>query len=363
MKGTYTLSRFAGIPLRVHWSFALIFLWFAYIGYDKGMDATGIIWSFIFIVILFICVVLHEYGHALVARRFNISTRDIILLPLGGLARLAGMPSNPTHELLIAIAGPLVNLAISFILCILIFIIPGISFFPDVNVDQLFGQSKDLIPIIFWLNIGLALFNMVPAFPMDGGRVLRASLSFFIPRVKATRIASLTGQIIALGFVLTGTFYTRPILALIGLFIFFTAGYEYRMIKNQQELLDKTASQLMMPDFSRLFVFDTIRVVMQKQFETGEKNFLVFDLDRGYKGMLSANAIIQAINQELYNAPVADFITPKKTFISPKTSAQEILQIFKDSSLPMLPVHSKGEIIGIIYRDQMRNYWSQGRRT
>ena len=240
MRGSLQIANFFDIPVRVHWSFLLL-LAFAGISSQRLGDTwseTG--WTFLFVGAIFACVVLHEFGHALMARRFGVGTKDIILLPIGGLARLYALPEQPGQELLVAIAGPLVNLVIALLLSPIVWWQSGDEFHQlfrfFLGISPIIGSQEAtfvqyFIPALLLLNIILALFNLLPAFPMDGGRILRALLSYRMPRLKATRVAVRIGQILAILLSVYSVFDEKYSTALIGIFVFYMAQVEYRYAK------------------------------------------------------------------------------------------------------------------------------------
>ena len=212
MKGSLRVGTIAGIGVFIHWTFVLIIF---YLNFTSARASHDIQWSVLFVLSIFATVLLHELGHALAAKRYGIGTKDITLLPIGGVARLERFPEKPGQELVVAIAGPAVNIVLALITAL-------ITSFPDMHeMDEFLapGVNPDNFLVnFFFVNLWLALFNMIPAFPMDGGRVLRALLSFRLQRHVATRIAALTGQVIAVLFVVGG-FFINPFLVLIGIFI------------------------------------------------------------------------------------------------------------------------------------------------
>ncbi len=250
------LMKFAGIPLRLHWTFSFMLLLIFLLSWDEVFSPVLFTWNLLFVGSLFTCVVLHEYGHALTARRYGITTRDIILTPIGGIARLEGMPANPLHELAIAFAGPLVNFLIAGLL-----LFPVFYFFPtelqhlksafftgQLEVEEeLSVILRYWLPALLFLNIGLATFNLMPAFPMDGGRILRALLSLRWSRLRATRIASRLGQFAGLVFLFTAYSLSHPGLFFIGIFIIITATQEYRSLYQYESLKSQTAARLVQP--------------------------------------------------------------------------------------------------------------------
>ena len=233
MKWSYTVARVSGIDIRIHATFALIlalgaFQW----GFPKGLEGdsslAGAVFGMGLMILLFTCVVLHELGHSLVAQRFGLTVREIVLLPIGGVARLEKNPEKPLHELLIAAAGPLVNVAIA----VLLFFAGGVA----ANLGA-FEATSFLAPErppsfavlwawLFLANVGLALFNLIPAFPMDGGRVLRAALAMKLGFSRGTQIATGIGQAVAVGLGILGVLAGNLLLVIVALFVFMGAGQE-----------------------------------------------------------------------------------------------------------------------------------------
>ncbi len=243
---------FFGIPVYVHWSFALLIIYFVYDLWSKGMGFTNILWFVIYVLCVFFCIALHEYGHALTARRYNIKTKDIILSPIGGVARLQKNPRYWYQELLIALAGPSVNIAIFIVgLPIFYFLDPNLPIIIDQlrhpsTVDHQLPAIEESIRFFFIFlvlttNLLLAIFNLIPAFPMDGGRVLRAVLYSRLSRYRATLIAARIGQALAIIFLAYVFFFNEfnPIHLLIGLFVMFVASVELQSVK-YQDWLDQT---------------------------------------------------------------------------------------------------------------------------
>lgn len=221
MRFSWKLGQVAGIDLYVHATFLLIFLMFPGV-FDGGPMAP---WNILLVLSVFACVLLHELGHALMARQFGIQTRDITLYPIGGFARLERMPRAPTAELLITLAGPAVNFAIAAGLLPLLILWPGESF----SVSAMFLGS------LMTINLFLGLFNLVPAFPMDGGRILRAFLSHWLGRLRATVIAARVGRALAVCFAVSVLVYTQnPIHLALAAFIFFAASAEEAQVQAEE---------------------------------------------------------------------------------------------------------------------------------
>lgn len=234
MKWSYSVARVSGIDIKIHATFALVLAYGAFRwGFPKGLEGAssmaGAVFGMALMILLFACVVLHELGHSLVAQRFGLTVREILLLPIGGVARLEKNPEKPLHELLIAAAGPLVNVALAVVL----FFVGGLA----INFGALEGRSllptsdgpPSLVTLWGWLftaNVALALFNLIPAFPMDGGRILRAALALKLGFSRATRIATGVGQAIAFAFGLFGVMTGNLLLVVVAFFVFTGAGQE-----------------------------------------------------------------------------------------------------------------------------------------
>ena len=246
----WQIGVFSQIPVKIHWTFGVLLLFVSYTAFTNGLKTWQSIGFIFYVLILFLCVVLHEFGHALMARKFGVITRDIVLSPIGGVARLESIPDRPLHEFFIAIAGPLVNLCIAALLGLILFVASG-QVIPELNEFR-FDEPLEFLRFITFMNFALFLFNLIPAFPMDGGRILRAILSAKLGKVKATRIASFIGRVFAIGFVVFGVFNQQIVLALIGLFIFMMAGQEYNQTRIMAILSEVTVGDIMRTSFTKL---------------------------------------------------------------------------------------------------------------
>ena len=217
MKWSYRIARIAGIDVKIHITFLLLLAYFGVSDWRDGGAYQGVL-SMAFILLLFLCVLLHEFGHAMAGRHYGIRTPDITLLPIGGVARMQAIPEKPWQEFVIAVSGPAVNVAIAGGLWVVLFLFPNL-------LDKAHPVSSEILPNLMTINLALLAFNMIPAFPMDGGRVLRALLAMKLNYLKATKIAARTGQAFAAGFVFVGLGW-NPMLIFIGLFVFTAARQE-----------------------------------------------------------------------------------------------------------------------------------------
>lgn len=280
MRWSFRIARVSGIDIRVHVTFALIVLWGAATAgeiYGKANAWFGAL----LVCALFLCVTLHELGHSLVAQRFGIRVQEIVLLPIGGVARLGREPTKPLHELLIAIAGPLVNVVIAFVIgAILLGVVESPPLDPasmEEFQNEVFATPslEAFLATLISMNVGLAVFNMIPALPMDGGRVFRAVLSFVVGRLRATKIASVVGQIAALGLVIWAIQLNHPILAVIGLLVFFGAGQERYAARTGALLAELRAGEVCDPNAVVVAPDDTIGTIVDHLLRGSQSHFAV----------------------------------------------------------------------------------------
>jgi len=226
MRGSWKLGELSGIGVFVHWSFVLLPVLVVWSTLSAGGGIGAAAGAVLFVLALFGCIVLHELGHALAARHFGISTRDITLLPIGGMARLSRMPKNPVQELGIALAGPAVNVVIALALLVGLQMYGGVG---QVFAAGLWGGS--FLARLMLANVALVVFNLIPAFPMDGGRVLRSLLAMQMSHLTATRIAAGVGQALAIGLGILGLFTGQITLLLLAAFVFLAARGEAAMVE------------------------------------------------------------------------------------------------------------------------------------
>ncbi|MGO9115367.1 MAG: site-2 protease family protein [Thermoguttaceae bacterium] len=251
MNYSWKLGRLCGIDLRLHWSFLIVPAWVAFTSLAAGATLASAINVVFFILAIFACVLLHEMGHALAARRFGIATRDITLLPIGGLARLEGMTRSPRQELAIALAGPAVNVAIAGVLWLGLLLHGGMTL-----PSSLAPVAGSFLARLLIVNLSLATFNLLPAFPMDGGRVLRAVLASFISYERATQIAASVGQGLAVCLAVIGLFGNVNLL-LVALFVFLAARSEADAVASrasppgQPPVAETPASIILLPAHAR----------------------------------------------------------------------------------------------------------------
>ncbi len=344
------------IPLKVHWTFAFFFVWIAYIGYQMGMDMAGIATLCGFAIVMFFCVVLHELGHSLTAAHYGVTTKDIIISPIGGVARLSKIPEKPMQELLIAIAGPAVNLVIAVLLFV------GLSLFGNQGVgligdpDKIFELPSNFLPALFWLNMALIVFNMIPAFPMDGGRVFRALLAMRLDRARATRIAGRVGQLIAISFAFYGFASGDYLLIFIGAFVFISAANESRHVHADQRLVKGKVSDILRGEYTTMLLSDPISHAIEKVREGLEKDFLVFDAWGSLRGVLHEEFIREAEKQAENGQEVRHYLSQHYESVGPNLDLKQLLQIFQRQGYSIIPVYHADQMVGVVDRKGLTQF-------
>lgn len=290
MAWSFPIARLFGSELRVHATFFLILIWIGWLGYNQG-GTPAAIENLLFIFALFACVVAHEYGHALMARRYGIRTPDITLLPIGGLARLERMPEKPAQEIAVALAGPAVNIVIW---AVLMLALGGRGAAMD-GVLSTDGSLSGFLARLAGVNLFLAVFNMLPAFPMDGGRVLRAALASRMGRVRATEVAAMAGRILAFGMGFLGLMSGNPVLILIAVFIFIAAGAEAQDVSMRALSKRFSARDAMITSYESLGPDDTLHSAGQALIRTTQHEFPVLDTGDRPIGLLTRQSILAGV--------------------------------------------------------------------
>jgi len=342
MRGSLYVGKVSGIKIFIHWTFFILIFWIIFSGLRNGYNIQQILFSVGFIAAIFVCIVLHELGHALTAKRFNFKTRNIMLLPIGGLANMEGLPEKPGQEFLVAIMGPAVNFVISLVLFGFLALTGN---FPDEEMGATITGQNFLFQL-FAVNIFLALFNLIPAFPMDGGRVLRALLSIKIERARATRIAALVGQAIAVVFVVLG-FMFNPFLAFIGLFVFLGAQAEANLETTKALLNHIKVKDVLMRHFSTLKINEPLSNAVTILLDGQDESFIVKD-DGQIKGTLSKKEIIDGLSKFGKEVSVDKVMQTNVVKLQMEDNVNEIMLKFSDGTQTLMPVIEGDEIVGVI---------------
>lgn len=352
MGGSFGIGRYLGIDLKVHWTFFLLFAFFGALGYMQTGSFLGTVLVAGLIVALFVCVVLHEYGHALVAKRLGIGVRDIILLPIGGMARLERLPEKAWDEVKIAIAGPPVNIVLAAIFYGGAYLVYGASPFTLPDISAAGEAPQNILLYLGFINVLLAVFNLLPALPLDGGRVFRGLLATQMDRVKATNIAALTGQAFAVLFFLFGLLTFNIILALVAVFIFLAASGEAQMAQQREvtrglQVADVMRTRDRTETLSPHHNFDQ---VLEALIHGHQEDFPVIGEDGRVVGMLTRNKIFNAASspeqrlQEVRELMETDFMT-----VSPRADLfNEAFKPLQESDFGTMLVVEDGEFVGML---------------
>jgi Zn-dependent protease len=339
MKWSWNIGKIAGIDVKIHLTFFLLLIWVGFSAYTAGGSIESVLIELAFVLVLFLSVVLHELGHALTARSFGISTRDITLLPIGGIARLEKMPEDPKQELRVAGAGPLVNVIISGLL-FTVLLLTG-TFTLPLNLTSLMNN--------FWVrilsaNLTLAIFNLIPAFPMDGGRVLRAFLATRMDHVKATQIAANVGRGLAVVMGIAGIFL-NPLLVLTALFVWYGAGGEAQSVALRAGLQGLTVRDALVSQFHKVEANQPLDSVYQLLMQTGQSTLPVTS-NGNFLGLIRRNDLQSALQRVGHRAPAYSAIGVEPKGLALDTPLMDVLPQFGSSKV--LPVLDNRELIGLV---------------
>lgn len=334
------IARVAGIDVFLHWTTILFFAWIAIADSARG-DSPFPFRGLLFIVTTFTIIVLHELGHALMARRFGIPTKDITLLPIGGVARLQKIPEEPRQELLIALAGPAVNAALAIVIGSLILITRGVEGLSLTLVEAHWGS------FVLWVNLGMGLFNLLPAFPMDGGRVLRALLATRIDYVRATEVAARIGQLLAVMLAILG-FYTNGMLMLIALFIYIGAQQETVFAQVHSILSNVPAREAMRTHFMSLTPDSPLSKAFDEAIASSQHDFPVVGGDQTLCGMVYHADLLSALNHQPPFTTIADVMQHHCEVVQAEAMLEQVFERMNQLNRSTMPVVFRGHVIGLI---------------
>lgn len=346
MKWSWKITRIAGIDVYIHATFFILLIWIGLSYWQLEGNIAAVLVGLFYIVALFGCVVAHEFGHALTARRFGIVTRNITLLPIGGVASMEKMPEDPRQEILIALAGPAVNLFIS--LCLWVWL--GIST-PAGTQLTLSLTEGGFLQWLLIINLLLGVFNLLPAFPMDGGRVLRAALALRMDRARATESAARIGQGLALMLGFIGLMY-NPFLLFIALFVWIGAAAESGVEQVKTTLGDIRLSRAMLTDFQSLAPDDALARAVELTLAGSQKDFPV--LQRGEMvGVLTQQDLLKGLQQGGENAHIQQWMQTRVKQADADTPVKKVLETLQTGECALVGVTRAGDVVGIINLDNI----------
>jgi Zn-dependent protease/CBS domain-containing protein len=342
MGWSVNIGTIAGTAVRIHITFLLFLVWIFVASYLSGGAQAA--WSgTAFMVLLFVCVLAHEFGHIFTARAFGVQTPDVTLLPIGGVARLERIPEKPREEFLIAVAGPLVNVAIAFALVAF----AGASL-DATHLAAVETTRTSMLDKLASVNLFLAAFNMIPAFPMDGGRVLRALLSIRLGFARATDVAATIGQWVAFGLGFLGLLY-NPMLIFIAIFVYLAAASEARLVSLRAMSRGVPVSSAMMTQFATLAPEAHIDEAVETLLRTSQSEFPVVDSTGRLVGLLGRDGMIRALKQLGPDARVAEAMVAQVPTIGYRQTLDEAFRILQAKSAPAVGVvDAAGRLVGLV---------------
>jgi Zn-dependent protease len=337
VRWSFRIGTIAGIRVELHVTFLLLV---AYVAIDRGLltrNPVHALQEVALLLSIFGCVLLHELGHAFAARRYGIRTREIVLLPIGGVARLQRMPDKPQQEIVVALAGPAVNVVLASLLAL------SLGGPPDLAATEL-----GILPTLFWVNVVMLVFNLIPAFPMDGGRVLRALLALRLPYARATRIAAGVGQGLALLFGAIGYFvFHNPMLMFVALFVFLAAGEERALVQARASISGFPARAAMISEFDTLDARDPLQRAIDLLVSGSQQDFPV--LEQGVPvGILSRSDLILALQRHGSDVPVGEVVDRDGQMAEAGEPLEDVLQRMREHHRTALPVVSAGRLVGLV---------------
>lgn len=342
IRGSIKVGRIAGIQLYVHWTFLILIGWILIMHLATGASLPIAFKGVLLVVAVFVCVLLHELGHALTAKRFGIRTEDITMLPIGGVARLERMPRKPAQELLVAAAGPAVNVVIAAVIWIgltAVGVVPPLFEGPTVRTS-------------FWIqlmqmNMILVAFNLLPAFPMDGGRILRALLATWLEYARATTIAARIGQVMAVLFGIFGLFGTNPLWVFIAIFIFIGAEAESQMVRITSTLRGLHVRDAMMTKFRALSPDDSLSTAAAELIAGAQQDFPI-TTDGRVVGLLTRQDLVKGLTERGASARIADVMRPDCQLVNESEWVEKSYEMLRQNNCSSLPVVRDGQLVGMI---------------
>ena len=352
MKG-WKITELAGIGVYVHWTFLLLPVLVASSALSSGSGLAAAAEAVLFVLAIFGCVVLHELGHALMARRFHIGTRSITLLPIGGVASLDRMPERPSQELAVALAGPAVNVAIAGVLFMVLGTIDkiGVVFTPAAIMGSFLIR-------LFWANVGLVLFNMLPAFPMDGGRVLRSLLAMFTSYGRATSLAAGVGQVMAVLFALVGMYSQHWMLVFVAAFVYFAGRAEAAAVRAKSALQGWLVGDAMRRQFQMVPAGISLDEAGQAVLFTSQDDFPVIEENR-LVGMLSKPHALQLLSQGQGHLRVGEVMRRDIPTLEQNAPLSETVNRMQVGNFTSLPVAHGGRLVGILSLAGLRDWMTR----
>ncbi len=362
--GGIRIARIGGIAVDIHLTFGLVLVWGGWQGWVRYGDGAGVGFGILSVILLFISVLLHEFGHGLPARAFGLGVERITLLPIGGLMQLTTGPAYPWQEMVIALAGPMANLGVALLSGSLAYLIQPFSLSGWGEYLQLNFPPVPLALLLytFWVNVVLFFFNMLPAFPMDGGRVIRASLAIFSDFETGTRIAAWSGRLAALAMAALGAagwvvprFKPNLLLLVAALVVYFGARHEERYVRRRRALVELEVGHICRPPEHQAAPWDTLTAGFVARLLRSERTVPVIVAGR-VVGVLDYSDIQRGADGTL-PATVAHAMRTNFPVVGQRDTLWVALQAMTDSQLSAVPVVEGGQFCGMVSLDDIQHAW------
>ncbi|HNP71482.1 MAG TPA: site-2 protease family protein [Kouleothrix sp.] len=354
MNWSFRFARVAGIDIKIHITFFLILGLGAW-QWGSRFGMAGVMFGILLMILLFVCVTLHELGHSVVAQRFGVPVREIVLLPLGGVALMTRNPSRPLHELLIAAAGPLVNVVIALVL----FVATGMANpLAVLNGDGLVASQQPALSfglLLGWLlaaNVSLVLFNLIPAFPLDGGRMLRAVLAMVTSQQRATRIAASIGQLLAIGLGVYGFLSGNIVLMLVALFVFFGAGQEQVATQARTVLETRRVGDAYNKHALTLQVGDRVSKVADYILTSYQPDFAVLQGGQ-LLGIVTRDDVLRALASTPADAYVTSIMQRDFVRVEAQNTLEAARTTMAERGARVAAVYAAGDYLGLVSLDDI----------
>ncbi|WP_371347926.1 site-2 protease family protein [Ancylobacter sp. IITR112] len=341
MAWSLTVGYVYGTAVRIHVTFLLFLAWIWVAYYQRG--GAGAAWDGVaFVALLFLCVLLHEFGHIFAARRYGVKTPEVTLWPFGGIARLERIPEKPSEELVVALAGPAVNVVIAAVLLLFLGGNVGVE-----HIESIENPQVSLLAKLAAANIFLVVFNLIPAFPMDGGRVLRALLAMRMSHAQATQMAASIGQGLAIGLGVLGIF-GNPMLIIIAVFVFLAASGEAGQVQMKQVAQGLLVEDAMITQFETLGPTASVGEAAEALIRTTQKEFPIVDGAEHLRGVLTRDAMIHALQAKGPGAPVLEAMAEVPT-VGTRTPLDRALALLTQRAAPVVGVvDAGGRLVGLL---------------
>lgn len=350
MKWSWRVGRVAGINVYLHATLLILIGWVGYEYYRWRHQPRDVVEAVLFISCFFVIVLLHELGHAMAARHYGIRTRDITLMPIGGLARMECLPAEPYQELVVALAGPAVNILLAVVYW------GAVNPMTDaMNLEQLHVGGGHFLHKLVWANVGMAVFNLVPAFPMDGGRVLRALLAMRLDHARATRWAVDVGQALAFAFGAIGLYTMHPLWVFVALFVYLGAEQELDMARMRSALTGVPIQRVMITDLRTLRPDDPLERAVEHTLAGFHQDFPVME-GEAVIGVLTRKTLLTALAQKGPNAPVREAMERDFHTARPGEEAETVFSRLQTSECHSLPVIDHGRLVGVVTTENLGEY-------